>query len=547
MNPTNRPVDFLLNMESPSLNLARGRNMAPSNTQGAEPDALNRKENSFADVYRQQRREDSEPRQPVQQKRSAEQSVRGEQRSAGAQQVAQEKQVKADKADAEHGKTLPQGETQQQGKNVSAVAKNLDEQKVEGEQQATTEALSEDGEVAVNVDSVALVDSEAEAAVGVVQTSDKLTDADKQQPAQSDDADLNVELETGSVDKISLNQQQQGENGELEVPLAVHAGSAHAADELAADETKTAQEQAQVDQETLIMQARQTEAGQQQAATKTAEPDAAARAAQVTAASADATRELKQNRLAEVGDNTGKTDINTATAKAAASGGESLGQQSQDRLAQLTSAMDFKVLREQLAAGKVKVEGAVAGSGAAKGLSLEAPGANDAAADRQPRLNSLTQASQALSQARPGIVSAGVQPSVGSPEWSQAMSQRIMWLANRGISAAELQLNPRDLGPVDVRINVNGDQATVQFSSQHAAVREALESSVVRLREMMESSGLNLADVDVSDQSQSEQAQAEAGDGSRGGGVGETDDGEGSTESVVSQRVETEGLVDFYA
>jgi len=118
---------------------------------------------------------------------------------------------------------------------------------------------------------------------------------------------------------------------------------------------------------------------------------------------------------------------------------------------------------------------------------------------------------------------------------------------NRGISSAELQLNPRDLGPVDVRINVTGEQTTVQFTSQHAAVREALESSVVRLREMMESSGLDLADVNVSDQSQSEQAQADSRDASGGAGAGEKDELDGAAESVLTQTIESDGLVDFYA
>jgi len=78
-------------------------------------------------------------------------------------------------------------------------------------------------------------------------------------------------------------------------------------------------------------------------------------------------------------------------------------------------------------------------------------------------------------------------------------------------------------------------------------VREALESSVVRLREMMESSGLDLADVNVSDQSQSEQAQADARDASGGSETGGKDDLEGGAESVVTQTIESDGLVDFYA
>jgi len=177
---------------------------------------------------------------------------------------------------------------------------------------------------------------------------------------------------------------------------------------------------------------------------------------------------------------------------------------------------------------------------------IDASTSTDTFTDRLPRLNALSQAAQTLGAARPGTVTASVQTPVNSPDWGQAMSQRIMWLVNRGISAAELQLNPSGLGPVDVRINVNGEQTTVQFISPQPAVREALESSVVKLREMMESSGLDLVDVNVSDQSHSEQAQSDS-RGSSGSASGDNNHIEGGAEAQVAQRIESDGLVDFYA
>ena len=51
-----------------------------------------------------------------------------------------------------------------------------------------------------------------------------------------------------------------------------------------------------------------------------------------------------------------------------------------------------------------------------------------------------------------------------------------------------------------VKINVEGDQASVVFSSPNVGVREALEQQSFRLKEMMEENGVDLVDVDVSDQ-----------------------------------------------
>jgi len=51
---------------------------------------------------------------------------------------------------------------------------------------------------------------------------------------------------------------------------------------------------------------------------------------------------------------------------------------------------------------------------------------------------------------------------------------------------------------MEVRIQVHNDQASVQFTAQHAVVREALEAALPRLRDMFEASGVQLVDVDVS-------------------------------------------------
>jgi flagellar hook-length control protein FliK len=98
---------------------------------------------------------------------------------------------------------------------------------------------------------------------------------------------------------------------------------------------------------------------------------------------------------------------------------------------------------------------------------------------------------------------APIQTPVAHPGWSQEMSDRIVWMAGQrqGLQTAEIKLNPAHLGPVEVRVNMNQDQASVQFVSNHAAVREALESAVPKLREMLHSQNLNLVDVNVSQHS----------------------------------------------
>ena len=91
------------------------------------------------------------------------------------------------------------------------------------------------------------------------------------------------------------------------------------------------------------------------------------------------------------------------------------------------------------------------------------------------------------------------------PQWQNEFSERIVWMHNKSIPAAELRLNPQHLGPISIRIDVSQDQATIGFTAQHAAVREAIEAAIPKLREMLNGQQLNLAEVNVSQQNHSEQ------------------------------------------
>lgn len=89
--------------------------------------------------------------------------------------------------------------------------------------------------------------------------------------------------------------------------------------------------------------------------------------------------------------------------------------------------------------------------------------------------------------------------------WADEFSQKITWMATQHGQSAELHLNPPQLGPLDVLIKVDGDQATALFSSPHAVVRDAIEQALPKLREMLADNGIMLGNASVSDQSAREQ------------------------------------------
>lgn len=99
---------------------------------------------------------------------------------------------------------------------------------------------------------------------------------------------------------------------------------------------------------------------------------------------------------------------------------------------------------------------------------------------------------------------------VGHPGWDAEMSQRVVWMSGNSVSRAEIHLNPPHLGPVEVRISLNQEQqTTVQFISPHAAVREALEAALPKLRAELGAQQLSLGDVSVSQQSAGQQSDSQ--------------------------------------
>lgn len=85
-------------------------------------------------------------------------------------------------------------------------------------------------------------------------------------------------------------------------------------------------------------------------------------------------------------------------------------------------------------------------------------------------------------------------------KWGDEFNQKITWMATNKEQSAELHLNPPQLGPMDVVIKVSGDQATALFTSPHAAVRDAIEQALPKLREMMADNGIMLGNASVNDQ-----------------------------------------------
>jgi flagellar hook-length control protein FliK len=95
---------------------------------------------------------------------------------------------------------------------------------------------------------------------------------------------------------------------------------------------------------------------------------------------------------------------------------------------------------------------------------------------------------------------------IRDPAWSNDFSQKVVWLTSNEQKFAQLTLNPPQMGPIEISININKDSASAYFVSPNADVREAIETALPRLREMLAGVGIELGQANVSAQSSRQEA-----------------------------------------
>ncbi|WP_290704482.1 flagellar hook-length control protein FliK [Amphritea sp.] len=156
--------------------------------------------------------------------------------------------------------------------------------------------------------------------------------------------------------------------------------------------------------------------------------------------------------------------------------------------------------------------------------------------------DSLAAAGKVRSTAEPMqmVMPEGTRP--GMPAWSQAVNNRVMMMASQNGQFAEIQLDPPELGSLLVKLQVKNEQVSVVFTTPHGSVREAIEQSLPRLREMFAEQGLDLAESSVHDQDDGQQRGSEQDESFVGY---QNSSAEESVPEVMHQ--ESLSLVDYYA
>ena len=119
---------------------------------------------------------------------------------------------------------------------------------------------------------------------------------------------------------------------------------------------------------------------------------------------------------------------------------------------------------------------------------------------------STPQLSNTTSSFAPAPETLAVTKPLTAPDWDKQLAEQMLWMTQKGIDSAEITLNPEHLGPVSIRVDVENDQTSIQFTTPHAAVKEALEASLPKLKEIFAGQQLNLVDVNILSDAGSQQA-----------------------------------------
>ncbi|SIQ94972.1 flagellar hook-length control protein FliK [Marinobacterium stanieri] len=216
--------------------------------------------------------------------------------------------------------------------------------------------------------------------------------------------------------------------------------------------------------------------------------------------------------------------------------------------------LDPAQVRGAEAGGRVDVSALNTGGGGAGGMGSES---GDSGSQRQDSgtQSGTTQNTQAAQPRNPQAAQAQAQqlfnahPQLLTPRWGQAVGERMIMMAQHGPRSAQIQLDPPELGSMQIRVHVQGqDQISVSFTSPNPAVRDALEQQMPRLREMLAEQGLELSEGAISDDSSSNGQGSDSRGGSEGrtGGYAGGGTGELDSESLPGSAVAV-GLVDYYA
>ncbi|MBL4942719.1 MAG: flagellar hook-length control protein FliK [Colwellia sp.] len=134
-------------------------------------------------------------------------------------------------------------------------------------------------------------------------------------------------------------------------------------------------------------------------------------------------------------------------------------------------------------------------------------------------------------------------------DFADAVKNKVMLMISQKLQQFDITLDPPELGNMQVRVNLQGEQATVNFVVQNQHAKEAFEQNMHKLKELLAEQGVDVGEASVEQQSDNETNNKENADESEHNSMANTTDASDVIEHNLSARLlnSSTTVVDYYA
>lgn len=138
--------------------------------------------------------------------------------------------------------------------------------------------------------------------------------------------------------------------------------------------------------------------------------------------------------------------------------------------------------------------------------------------------------------------------SIFKKDFADAVKDKVMVMINQKLQQFDITLDPPEFGNMQVRVNLQGEQAAVNFVVQNQQAKDALEQNMHKLRDMLSEQGVDVGGANVEQQSQ--QQDSEEGQSNKdGSSLAKQNAAEDNVEHILSAQLFDSSAtgVDYYA
>ncbi len=133
------------------------------------------------------------------------------------------------------------------------------------------------------------------------------------------------------------------------------------------------------------------------------------------------------------------------------------------------------------------------------------------------------------------------------PNAATQLKDRLMYQLNHKIQSAEVKITPEDLGTVQIKVNLQQEQLSVQFVVQQTNAKELLEQQMPKLKELLQQQGLQMTEGQVEQRQANDRRSGSDEKSGHRGYTANSSGGDIELAHVATVKKQSDRMVDYYA